>query len=56
MKIAVKLSQSQLRQDAMVAQGLDPQLMAMRRGTQVQRNRKTASKGGYSKHKNRSYE
>lgn len=56
MQITVKLSQSQLRDHAMLATGLSPKVMAIKPGTRVERNRKKAAKKGYCKHKGRSFD
>jgi hypothetical protein len=56
MKIQIKLSQSDIRRNAMVDSGLNPQLMAVKRPSQRQRDRKSASRAGYAKHKGRSFD
>lgn len=56
MKIEIKLSQSDIRRNAMVRDGLSPQLMAVKRGTQRQRDRKAELRSGRSKHKGRAFD
>lgn len=56
MKIEIKLSQSDIRRNAMVDSGLNPQLMAVKRPSQRQRDRKAASRVGYAKHKGRAFD
>lgn len=54
--ITVNLSQSQLREEAMMRSGLNPKAMSMRRGSQVQRDRRAEDRRGHSKHKSRMYD
>lgn len=56
MKLQIQLSQSDIHRAAMVRDGLDPKLMGMRRGTQVQRDRKFEAKRGLTKHKGRAFD
>lgn len=56
MKIQIKLSQSNIRRNAMVESGLNPQLMAVKRASQRQRDRKAALRSGQRKHKGRAFD
>jgi hypothetical protein len=56
MKIEIKLSQSTIRRNAMVESGLNPQLMAVKRASQRQRDRKAALRSGHTKHKGRAFD
>jgi hypothetical protein len=51
--IIIPQSQSDKRQAAMLAQGLDPRAMSMGRGTQWQRDRKKSLQRGEFKHRGR---
>lgn len=51
--LKLTLSQSQLRDSAMVRAGLSPQVMALKPGTRREQDRKLAAKRGHVKHKSR---
>lgn len=51
--IVLKLSQSQLKNSALVAAGMNPAALAIKPGTRVEKSRKALSKRGYQKHKGR---
>ena len=53
--ITVQLSQEQLRSSAMLQAGLSPKAWSMKPGGRVERNRKSALKSGYQKHKSASF-
>ncbi|MNR71561.1 hypothetical protein D3C71_21920 [compost metagenome] len=55
-RLHIQLSQSQLRDSAMREQGLCPRAMSVKLGTRVERNRKSAEKRGYAKHRGRCFD
>ncbi len=55
-KLVIQLSQSQLRDAAMIRTGLNPKVMAMKPGTRRERDRKAAAKRGHVKHKSRLFD
>ena len=56
MTLTLQLSQSQLANQAMVAQGIDPRALALKPGSRVHRDRKQAAKAGRVKHKARLFD
>lgn len=53
--ITLVLSQSDLKREAMVRAGLSPQALGMRKGTRVERSKKSLLKCGHVKHKSKDW-
>lgn len=56
MKIVINLPQHQLKNEAMVAAGLDPRNMALKPGSRAHLDRKKAAARGSCKHKSRQFD
>jgi hypothetical protein len=56
MKLVINLPQHALRNQAMVAAGLDPALIGRKPGNRVHTDRKKAAARGHQKHKGRMYD